>query len=849
MHIDQILERFDGVKPSGHDSWMARCPAHHDTNPSCQVRHTNDGHILIHCFAGCTTDNILTAIGLDYSDLRNGKSGSKERQIQATYDYDDESGKLLYQVVRYVPKGFSQRRPDGAGGWIWNLQGVRRVIYRLPGVLKGIKAGQTVYIVEGEKDADNLWSAGQCATTNAQGAGKWLPDFAFWFTGARVIVIPDNDEPGRKHAASIAASLANVVVSIKLLELGDINGRHIKDVSDWLAAGGMAADLETMAARMDEWTPPPAPSAIGEADDFNYRLTDTGLAERFVRRWQPELRFCPDRGRWLRWIGSHWKWISEEEAVDLSKEVVSAIYTEASEADDKDTRKELAGFALRSEARQRRQAAVYLASCERRMQSPGSLLDQKPWLLNVQNGTIDLRTGQLRPHDPADMLTIIAPVDYDPAAQSPIWDDFIGTITQHDSTLAVYLQRCTGMSLTGDISSQAFFFLYGLGANGKSTYLNAIRGLLGPYAHQADMEMIMMKDRPRAGASEDLANLYGRRFVVATEVEEGRKLAVNLIKLMTGGENIRCRHLYEREFEFTPSHKLWIAGNHKPVITDTTNSIWRRVKLMPFTATIEHPDADLPSKLSQIYPAILAWAVRGCLDWQHYGLAEPEIVSRETRKYAQEMDPLGEFMEDCCIIDQSAMVSRAEFYARYESWCIASKDLPLKQRSVSARMKEKGFGEHKNHGIRGWTGLRLRTTDDPEGKICEKPMFFTNGADGADIQDSALSLREVQKQLENHSTLPNNCPMCPPNAPICPENDNFKNLINHPTLNKFNNDGLLDIIFGMPKTAIIDLWKATGAHEIRLNVSSTIMDLPRYLDGQISQEGIDAIKRWIRKVK
>ena len=234
MLLDELLTRLDGVKRSGDGGFVARCPAHDDHRQSLSLGEGEDGRVLVSCHAGCDVETVCGALGVEPKDLFPPPegNGNGRRRIAATYDYTDESGSLLYQVVRFEPKDFRQRRPDGAGGWEWRLGDARRVLYRLPEVLAAAKAGETVYVVEGEKDADAIAELGVCATTSPAGAGKWRPEYAEALTGATVVIVADKDEPGRKHAFAVAASLAGKASDISVVEAAEG-----KDASDHLDAG------------------------------------------------------------------------------------------------------------------------------------------------------------------------------------------------------------------------------------------------------------------------------------------------------------------------------------------------------------------------------------------------------------------------------------------------------------------------------------------------------------------------------------------------------------------------------------------------------------------------------------
>jgi putative DNA primase/helicase len=445
-----------------------------------------------------------------------------------------------------------------------------------------------------------------------------------------------------------------------------------------------------------------------------FNLTDMGNAERLVSRYGEMLHYCYERKRWLVWNGKVWEWDSGNKVAALAKLAVRKIYHEAGDESDEKKRKGIASHAAKSESDPRLTGMINLAQSEPSIPIKLTDLDTSPWLFNCRNGTIDLRSGHLLPHRKEDLITILVPVDYSPEAKCKLWTQFLDRVMGSNVELITYLQRAVGYSLTGDTRSQTMFFLYGLGSNGKSTFITTIRKLTGGYGTKANTSLFMTKDKNSGGPSEDLANLQGKRFVMASEIEDGRHLAVVLIKEMTGGEAIRADRKYEHEVEFQPVHKIWLVGNHKPVITDTTLSIWRRVKLIPFIVTIANReiDPDLPAKLESELPGILAWAVRGCLDWRRYGLNEPDTVTTATASYRHEQDMLGDFIEDCCILESTASISKADLKDEYERWCKENNADPITQRAFKARLTEKGITEGRNGKERYWRGIRLRAEAD-----------------------------------------------------------------------------------------------------------------------------------------
>ena len=456
--------------------------------------------------------------------------------------------------------------------------------------------------------------------------------------------------------------------------------------------------------------------------------TDIGNAERLVKYYGDRLRYCYDRKRWLIWNEKVWEWDTGAKIAAVAKATVRNIYHEAGDETDDKRRKELADHAKRSESDHRINAMMDLAQSELGIPIQLTQLDRDPCLFNCLNGTVDLRTGELLHHSKADLITILIPTEYNTDAQCPRWLSFLSRVTGEDDDLLAYLQRAVGYSLTGDTKNQVIFLLYGLGNNGKSTFTMTIRKLMAGYAERLDADDLMMKDgRHGGGPREGIANLINKRYVVGSELQDGRRLDVSFIKDMTGGETVKARRLYEHEIEFMPTHKLWLYGNHKPIIADSTLSIWRRVKQIPFDVTI--PDAevdpDLQVELEKELPGILAWAVKGCLAWQQYGLNEPEAVTTATAKYRHDQDILGDFIEDCCVLEPLATVPKAELKEDYQKWCQDNGVEPVTQKTFKKRLEEKGIGDGRVGKARYWKGICLRT--DADGTILSDKSDKTSG--------------------------------------------------------------------------------------------------------------------------
>ncbi|MFC1937218.1 phage/plasmid primase, P4 family [Chloroflexota bacterium] len=346
----------------------------------------------------------------------------------------------------------------------------------------------------------------------------------------------------------------------------------------------------------------------------HFNLTDYGNAERLVTLFGDVIRYSPERKVWLIWTGKVWEWdIGRIRITKLAKKTARNIYQEAADEPDDDAREELVKHGRATERQVRIEALIKSAESEPGVAVNLADLDANHWLLNVSNGPIDLRTGELKPHSRAELITKILPIDYDPIASSTEWDSFLTRIFDGNTDLIAYVQRALGYSITGDQSEQAFFFCYGGGFNEKSTLLNTCRLVMGEYATQVPPTAFMVDKTKRGGPDEAIANLQSKRLVCSTELEDGQRLSVSLVKRMTGGESLWCEHKFERGYNFQPTHKLWLSGNHEPVITDTTNSIWFRLKKIPFM--VEIPEADRKKGYAEHLAeehsaAIMAW-VRG----------------------------------------------------------------------------------------------------------------------------------------------------------------------------------------------------------------------------------------------
>lgn len=514
-----------------------------------------------------------------------------------------------------------------------------------------------------------------------------------------------------------------------------------------------------------------------------FNLTDAGNAEYFISLYGENLRYDHSRGRWLRWVKHYWKPDTDKGITRLAVKSAREHYKNAVNIADLELRGRVAKWAIQSEGKARLEALVSLAKDFHPIADSGEHWDTNPWLFCVANGVVDLRTGELRDGKQSDMITMQSPVTYDKEAKCPIWLNFIEQVVMGNAEVNDYLQRAVGYSLTGETRSQLWFFLYGLGSNGKSTFTMTVRRMVGDYGVRLDSDDLMIRDKQARGSNpkEGVADTRGKRFAVASEVQDGKRLDIGLLKDMAGQDTIKARRLYEHEVEFMPTHKLWMFGNHKPVITDTTHAAWRRLKLIPFNFTVPDGaiDPDLQSKLEGELPGILNWAIEGCLKWQADGFNEPVIVTDAVAAYRHDSDILADFIEDCCTLEPLATVTKSELKELYDNWCKDNGQEPITRNTFKKRLIEKGIGEGRAGNIgRFWTGIRVKVDGDNGDKsdktnpdFVPKVTKLSNFPTKSSHEEKKLNT--LWKVTKVSSLMPNDLPPEFPSKPCFCGNSDF----------------------------------------------------------------------------
>jgi putative DNA primase/helicase len=455
------------------------------------------------------------------------------------------------------------------------------------------------------------------------------------------------------------------------------------------------------------------------------RLTQYGNAQRLVQHYGANIRYCTEYDAWFVWDGARWAESNTvrlgQFAVDTVRRIMSEVPHRARPATDEEHKRDsmIRSWSIQSEKISEIEAMIRGARLLSKVQIRPADFDANPSLLNVANGTVNLRTGKLHTHDRGDYITKISPVRYDADASCPRWEKFLDEVFAGDTALIEYMQRVIGYTLTGDVSEQCLFMLHGAsGANGKSTLVETVRALLGSdYCKIVPIETLT-REGSQMERMHTVADLCGKRFVTASESEEGEPLREAFIKNITGAEKLQGRRMYQSAFDYDPMFKLWISGNHKLPIRGGDSAIWRRIRMIPFKVFFpeDRRDLRLNEKLRAELPGILAWAVRGAVAWYRHGLGKPIAVRDATDTYQSEQDIIQQFVNECCVCAVDARVVPGELYTAYTKWLqgIPGAPAPLAVNSFGTKLEGKGFTAFTSNGIRYRAGLRLRETPEPE---------------------------------------------------------------------------------------------------------------------------------------
>lgn len=624
---------------------------------------------------------------------------------------------LEYDVSGQLKEKAKYLSPPGRGNLLYFVPGTPAEWLQEPRI--------AVALVEGEKKALALWRLTWHDTDSARFMPVGLPGVWGWrgvigkadspnggggradvkgpipdldkitWAQRRVFIVFDVDACAKESVAAarvmLSKELARRGAEVLWVELPQVDG--VNGVDDLLAAWGPDTVLLLF---------------LEHARPFTelFRTTDYGNAERLTKRHGTNIRYCQPWKTWLCWNEKQWAPDKTGEAVRLAKVTVRSIYREAAEVEDKELREAIVKWAHASERADRIAAMIKLAQSEPGVPVLPEELDADRWSLNCINGTINLRTAELRPHRRDDLITKLAPVPHNPSARSSRWERFLAEIFEPHPDIIGFIQRAVGYSLTGDTREECLFLLWGTGRNGKGTLIKTLASALGDYAGTADFSAFVQRQSDN-GPRDDIANMMGKRFVSAQESREGAALAESLVKWLTGGDRVRARRLYENSYEFDPTHKIWLATNHKPIVRGTDPAFWSRIKLIPFEVSFEgRQDKTLKQTLLDELPGILAWAVRGCIEWQRKGLDFPESVVRATQEYRDESDQLARFIQDCCLVGDFAQAKARPLYGAYRKWAEEAGEGVLSETAFGIRVGAR-FGKVKKDTGSFYIGIGL----------------------------------------------------------------------------------------------------------------------------------------------
>ncbi|MBL8830366.1 MAG: hypothetical protein JNM18_25545 [Planctomycetaceae bacterium] len=592
------------------------------------------------------------------------------------------------------------------------------------------KPGESWHVVEGAKDACVL--AGEFGLSAIGLPGCDCPNINFepMLAGCRTTLVLDGDFASvignhktaqRLHAAGIETYVVTLPV--------EVVPKHGADCRDVLAMDGGKALLQNALDNALPWVeafagdklkpiidsankPSPTNPAPASSDfppiatplsiwDEAGR-TDVANGKRFAARFKDDLRWCEQWQKWLWWDGTRWAVDRQRKVELLAKQLNEELLAEiaaGAESHDREETRAAFRFVLSLGSQRRLEAMIKLARSEPTIPIVPDQLDADPWSLNCHNGTINLRSMELRSHQRGDLITRVVPHAFDPEAPAPLWRKFVREIFNDDHELIDFVRRLVGYSITGSTTEHVLPICYGTGCNGKSLFLNSLLHVTGgDYGLTAEPRLLM------ASASEQhptgVADLHGRRFVAALESAQDGRLNENAVKILTGGDRVRARRMREDFWEFAPSHHIWLATNHRPAIRGTDRGIWRRLKLIPFTQSFEgREDRQLGYKLQAEATGILAWAVFGAYSWHSSGLHTPSAVEAATGQYRAQEDALGAFIESECVVDQRDRARAGELYGKYAAWCERGGERAMNQRAFGVAMTERGFDRVRNNGM------------------------------------------------------------------------------------------------------------------------------------------------------
>ena len=729
MNAQTIADKLE-AKSSGPDSWMAKCPAHEDGNASLSIKHTGE-KTLLHCFAGCSTDAVCGALGIKVGDLfSKPATAPAQKKIVATYDYTDEAGALLFQVVRFDPKDFRQRKPDGT----WKLGDTRRVLYRLPDVVTAIERDATIFVPEGEKDCLALTKIGLCSTCNAGGAEssptgkKWLPAYTETLGGADVVILPDRDAPGRLHAQIVAGHLHGRAASVRIVELPDINGRTVKDAADFVAAGGDAENIARIVesaplfagapvADVDAGDTDPVAERFGPSVHLNEKGFVSGLNERYwAGLYATENKVLHDPDEQSFYLYNEQRGLWQIVSQDSIREAISGRILERS----RDERQPSLGKQITT-AKLKGIVSALAGICERR-----GAFAEKRRIIHVKNGVVrftpdgDVRFGGF---DPEDYSRNQSPYEFDETAECPrfLAELIHPAVSADDADL---IQRWAGLALFGYNLPQRFLILDGMPGGGKSTLVKIIQALVG-VENSYQMRTDCLNDRF------EMFRYRGKTLLLGPDVAGDFMMqrGAGRIKVLCGGDPLTVEGKGSNgDFHIQGTYNILITSNSRlHVRLEGDIGAWRRRMLIiryenpPVAKRILDFEKIL---LREEGPGILRWALAGFVklqtDFDELGDFRLTDAQRgRVESLLAESDSLPIFIREGLEKTTGGSITTSELMQRYAEFCADRKWNALPAGVVESKTEDlmlQTWQVSKSHSLerdgrkanRGWRGVAFR---------------------------------------------------------------------------------------------------------------------------------------------
>lgn len=739
------IAQFMGAIDEG-DSWRAPCPLHDGkSSRSLLIRDVN-GELSLHCFGGCVDHEVLAEIEsrIDAGEGFRKPTFDPLGELTAEYPYTDEFGRILYKKQRFKPKNFRVSSPGPNGEFVSGINGARRVLYRLPEVLEA----ETILILEGEKDCETARTLGFVGTCNHAGAGEWETSYSRTLAGKNVVIIPDNDAPGREHGERVRASVFPFAKSVRILEFPDLPEHG--DLTDWVASGGTAGELRELIERTEPIKPGELVRETELVSDL-YGPHDEGNALAVRRLYGDRIRYTGGFG-WMFYDGRHWTTgeLAESQVNRLILETLSrrriaavkAQYEEfAKTGKPTEDKKSLFETILEKTApttnrvnTTRAMLKTFVTVGEEEFQNP-------PGLLNVRNGVIDMKTGALYPSHSAYGFTYVLDVDFDPGCYSETWERFLDETVPEETRH--YLQTALGYTFTGDMREEAIFWIVGPMRSGKGTLTETLQVLTAPIAAEVPIRTFL--DRSKSNEQNfDLAGLHDARFVHASESGSNDWLDSAFLKAASGGNSVRAAFKGKDMFSYKPGYTVWVTSNEPPRMRPDDSAAWYRLKVLEFPyskAGSENKTLKTELRKPENLRAVLSWIVEGSVMWyaNPQGLQTPIAVSELTESYREALDYMGQFMEEFFDLSgeyddlernktQGFTVSADRLYELYKSWHSDNGAPELNKTSLTNRIRQRLGGLNwnpskcrvyetdkltgKSKQIRVIVGLRERTGGD-----------------------------------------------------------------------------------------------------------------------------------------